>query len=56
MESKNEVIIPKEEYLELIRKAERIETVKRVYGSSKYVSTGEILVVLGIEPKEEDEE
>ena len=43
------------DYIELVKKAERIETVKRMYERVKYVSEEDIKIALDIEVKKEDE-
>ena len=46
------ITITKEEYLELVKKAERIEAVKRMFARERYVSEEDIKVVLDIEEEE----
>lgn len=52
------VSVPKPEYENLVRDSEKIETLKRLIKSSKYVTTGEVMAILEIEEsdKEESEE
>ena len=45
----HQIIITVEEYRELVAKAERIAAVGRMIGSSEYISTGDIIAVLGIQ-------
>lgn len=48
------VEIPMTMFVELVRKAEKIDTVKRFAEHSKYVSVEEILAILGIKVEVED--
>lgn len=44
----NKMAIDQEEYRELAAKAERIETLKRLFASHEYISMAEVKAVLGI--------
>mgnify|MGYP003435922694 CR=1 FL=1 len=52
----NTVVLTKEEYADLLAKAERISTLERMFKASKYVSIEEVATVLGIEMKVTDDE
>lgn len=54
MEEKN-IKITLEEYRDLLRKAERIATVERMFASG-YVSSDDIKAVLGIKEEKESED
>ena len=53
--NENTITITLEEYNELLRKAERIAVVERMYASKSYYSEDEIATVLGIKKREGDE-
>ena len=53
--AEEQITISKMVFVELVKKVERIETVRRVYSTSGYICTDDILAILGIEKKEEDE-
>lgn len=55
-EMEDKICITKEEYADLIRKAERIDTVERIYRNQNYLSTDDVLSILEIEKKGEDDE
>lgn len=44
----NKMAIDQEEYRELVSKAERIESLKRLFDSNEYISMAEVKAVLGI--------
>jgi hypothetical protein len=50
------ITISAEKYDELVRKAERIEAVKRLLASNLYTCLEDVKLVLGIEVKEESED
>ena len=50
----NKMAIDQEEYKELTAKAERIETLKRLFASNEYISMAEVKAVLGIPGGEEN--
>ena len=56
LERQNTILLPIGEYKELVSKAERIETLKRLYEANRYIGTGDILAVLGIEVAKEQGE
>jgi hypothetical protein len=50
------VIIPTEEYTELIRTAERVETLRRYLEANKFITDADLRTILAIsESKEETE-
>lgn len=50
------VIIPTEEYTELIRNAERVETLRRYLEANKFITDADLRTILAIsESKEETE-
>jgi hypothetical protein len=53
-ENERFIPVPVDKYEELVRKAEKIDAVKRFACHSKYVSVGEILTLLDIKGEEED--
>lgn len=50
------VVIDKEEYKELVEKAERIDTLERMFAESSILANREIKAILGIEVKNGDTE
>lgn len=50
------VVIDKEEYKELVEKAERIDTLERMFAESSILANREIKAILGIEVKKGDTE
>ena len=50
-----EVTISTGAFTDLIRKAEKIDAVKRIYDRSGYLCTDDVLAILEIEKKEEEE-
>lgn len=48
----NKMAIDRLEYRELVVRAERIETLKRLFASNEYISMKEIKAVLGIKDGE----
>ena len=50
------VVIDKEEYKELVEKAERIDTLERMFAESSILANREIKAILGIEVKQGDTE
>jgi phage pi2 protein 07 len=50
------VVIDKEEYKELVEKAERIDTLERMFAESSILAKREIEAILGIEVKKGDTE
>ena len=49
MDGKRTVEISVEEYRTLLRKAEKVAAVERLYNRAQYVSTGDIVAILNIE-------
>jgi hypothetical protein len=52
----NTVVLTKDEYANLVRKAERISVLQKFVKESKYVSLEEVAWILGIELKGTDDE
>lgn len=52
----NTVVLTKEEYADLLGKAERISTLERVIKTSKYVTLEEVTQILNIEWENTDDE
>lgn len=50
------ITISAEKYDELVRKAERIEVVKKVLGSDLYVTLEDVRIILDIKKKEAKED
>lgn len=50
------ITISAEKYDELVRKAERIEVVRRMLASERYTSTDDVEVILDIKEKEGSED
>lgn len=50
-----EISIPIRLFDNLVRATERIEAVKRVYSENGYICTDDMLAILGIEKKQEEE-
>lgn len=50
------VVIDKEEYKELVEKAERIDTLERMFAESSILANREIKAILGIDTKKGDTE
>ena len=48
------IAIPLEEYRKVLRDSERINIVERMVNKGGYISTGDILAVLGIEEKKKE--
>ena len=49
------IAIPVRVFVQLIKAEERIEAVKRTYYANGYFCSDDVLAILGIEKKEEDE-
>ena len=47
------VEVPKSEYEKLVQKAERVDVVERLVAANEYVSTKDIVAILGIEIKKQ---
>jgi hypothetical protein len=50
------VVISREEYKELVEKAERIDTLERMFAESSILANREIKAILGIDTKKGDAE
>lgn len=50
------IIITRWEYRDMVKKEERIKTVKRLLDAGQYLSDKEIRIILDIEEEEEDED
>lgn len=50
-----EISIPIRVFDNFVRATERIEAVKRVYSENGYICTDDMLAILGIEKKQEEE-
>ncbi len=54
--NKRTINVPVSAYNDLVRKAERIEVVKRMISNDRYIGLEDVKIILGIKEREESED